>query len=91
MHGVTFLNNFNSYKLICNIDLSIQQAYGDVSEIPNEQLQQLGWIASGIPPEDISNLTLTEIDTIAALGQFHNLSMSQVSICSKMLSNTILS
>lgn len=91
MHGVTFLNNFNSYKLICNIDLSTQQAYGDVSEIPNEQLQQLGWIASGIPPEDISNLTLTEIDTIAALGQFHNLSLSQVSICSKILSNTILS
>jgi hypothetical protein len=91
MHGVTFLNNFKGYKLICNIDLSIQQAYGDVSEIPNEHLQQLGWIASGIAPEDISNLTLTEIDTIAALGQFHNLSTSQVSICSKMLSNTILS
>jgi len=88
---VTFLNNFNSYKLICNTDLSTQQAYGDVSEIPNERLQQLGWIASGIPPEDISNITLTEIDTIAALGQFHSLSMSQVSICSKMLSNTILS
>jgi hypothetical protein len=91
MHGVSFLNNFNSYKLICNTDLSTQQAYGDVSEIPNEHLQQLGWIASGIPPEDISNLTLTEIDTIAALGQFHNLSTSQVSICSKMLSNTVLS
>jgi hypothetical protein len=90
MHGVTFLHSFNCYKLICNTDLSTQQAYGDVSEIPDEHLQQLGWIASGIPPEDISNLTLTEIDTIAALGQFHNLSMSQVSICSKMLSNTVL-
>lgn len=90
MHGVTFYN-FSSYKLICKTDVSTQQAYGDVSEIPNEYLQQLGWIASGIPPEDISNLTLTEIDTIAALGQFHNLSVSQVSICSKMTSNTILS
>jgi hypothetical protein len=77
-------NNFNNYRLICNIDFSTQQTYGDVGEIPNKCLQQLGWIASGIPPEDISNLTLTEIDTIAALGQFHNLSMTQVSICSKM-------
>lgn len=89
--GVTSLNNFNSYKPICNTDLTTQQAYGDVSEIPDEHLQQLGWIASGIPPEDISNLTLTEIDTIAALGQYHNLSVSQVSICSKIPSNTILS
>jgi len=83
MHEVTFLNNFNSYKLICNNESLTQQAYGDASEIPNEHLQQLGWIASGIPPEDISNLTLTEIDTIAALGQFRNLSMSQVSIVLK--------
>jgi hypothetical protein len=91
MHGVAFLNNFNSYKPICNTDLSTQQEYGDVSEIPDKHLQQLGWIALGIPPEDISNLTLTEIDTIAALGQFHNLSMSQVSICSKIPSNATLS
>jgi hypothetical protein len=62
--------------------LLTQQAYGDVSEIPDMCLQQLGWVASGIPPEDISNITLTEIDTIAAFGQFHNLSLMQVCICS---------
>lgn len=72
--------NFINYGLICNNGFLTQQAYGDVDEIPNKCLQQLGWIASGIPPEDISNLTLTEIDTIAALGQFHNLSMTQVSM-----------
>jgi len=55
-----------------------------MSEIPDKCLQQLGWVASGIPPEDISNITLTEIDTIAALGQFHNLSMKQVSFCSEI-------
>jgi hypothetical protein len=67
---------------ILNTHFLTQQAYGDVSEIPNTCLQQLGWAASGIPPEDISNITLTEIDTIAALGQFHNLTLTQVSICS---------
>jgi hypothetical protein len=56
-----------------------------VNDVPDKCLQQLGWIASGIPPEDISNLTLTEIDTIAALGQFHNLSMTQVRVCSEKI------
>ncbi|XP_033609058.1 uncharacterized protein LOC111868801 [Cryptotermes secundus] len=57
---------------------ALVKAYGDVSEIPDKCLQQLGWIASGIPLEDISNITVTEIDTIAALGQFHNLSLTQL-------------
>jgi hypothetical protein len=69
------------YRLIRNIYFLTRQAYGDVSEIPDKCLQQLGWVASGIPLEDISNMTVTEIDTIAALGQFHNLSLTQVCIC----------
>lgn len=67
---------------------ALVKTYGDVGEIPNKCLQQLGWIASGIPPEDISNLTLTEIDTIAALGQFHNLSMTQLSALAEQVHNS---
>jgi hypothetical protein len=73
--------SLNSSRLIGIVhQFFTQQAYGDVSEIPDKCLQQLGWVASGIPPEDIRNLTLTEINTIAALGQFHNLSVTQVCI-----------
>lgn len=76
--------NIKIYRLIGNTHFLMQQAYGDVSEIPDKCLQQLGWVASGIPLEDISNITVTEIDTIAALGQFHNLSLTQVCICSQI-------
>jgi hypothetical protein len=76
--------SFNNSRLTGTVHHFLtQQAYGDVSEIPDKCLQQLGWVASGIPPEDISNLTLTEIDTIAELGQFHNLSMTQVCVTSE--------
>jgi hypothetical protein len=78
------ISNIKIYRLIGNINLLTQQAYGDVSEIPDRCLQQLGWVASGIPLEDISNITVTEIDTIAALGQFHNLSLTQVCISSQI-------
>jgi hypothetical protein len=78
------ISNIKIYRLIGNIHFLTQQAYGDVSEIPDKCLQQLGRVASGIPPEDISNITVTEIDTIAALGQFHNLSLTQVCICSQI-------
>ncbi|XP_034238313.1 uncharacterized protein LOC117643493 [Thrips palmi] len=46
--------------------------------IPDETIRLLGWVAAGIPPDHLANLSLSEIDTVATLGAFHNLSTEQV-------------
>ncbi|CAH1401600.1 unnamed protein product [Nezara viridula] len=43
--------------------------YKSVDDIPEESLQHLGWIANGISLEHFYNLSLTEVDTIAAFGR----------------------
>lgn len=46
--------------------------------IPEEDLRQIGWIMKVITPKEIQNLTLADIETISAFGQYHNLSRAQV-------------
>lgn len=53
---------------------------GSVEEIPDSELRQLGWVLRDVPLEGLGNLTLNEVDTIAALGQYRNLSEQQVSL-----------
>ncbi|XP_052126973.1 uncharacterized protein LOC127750173, partial [Frankliniella occidentalis] len=55
------------------------QAYETADMVPDETLRLLGWVAAGIPPDHIANLSLSEFDTVAALGVFHNLSLDQLS------------
>lgn len=69
-------------------DFSYRQIYEGISNIPENDLQQLGWIARSIPVRDIANLTIGDIDTIAAFGQYHNLSHAQVSL-TRMLSKYV--
>ncbi|XP_050431365.1 otoancorin-like [Adelges cooleyi] len=49
-----------------------------VEDIPEEELQLLGWITTGIPENDFLNLSLTDIETIAAFGKYRNLSDNQL-------------
>lgn len=49
-----------------------------VDDIPEDELQSLGWIAAGIPPRDFMNLSLTDIETITAFGKWRNFSKEQV-------------
>ncbi|XP_075232218.1 otoancorin-like [Lycorma delicatula] len=56
----------------------IVKVYGSADEIPENDLRLLGWIISGIPPSDFHNLSLSDVDTIAAFGQYRNLSRSQL-------------
>ncbi|KAJ4443991.1 hypothetical protein ANN_05780, partial [Periplaneta americana] len=67
---------------------AIIKAYGDVSAIPDMVIQQLGWIAIGISPQDISNITLNEIDTIASLGKYHGLTLEQLSALAEQVLNS---
>jgi len=49
-----------------------------VDEIPDKEIQKLGWILRYVPVDDLGNFTLNEVDTIASLGQFRNLTEEQV-------------
>ncbi|KAK6617831.1 hypothetical protein RUM43_014059 [Polyplax serrata] len=49
----------------------------DMWNIPEEDLRQIGWIMKVITPKEIQNLTLADIETISAFGQYHNLSRAQ--------------
>ncbi|XP_050530103.1 otoancorin-like [Daktulosphaira vitifoliae] len=49
-----------------------------VDNVPEEDLQLLGWIASGIPALDFLNISLTDIETIAAFGKYRNFSEEQL-------------
>ncbi|XP_039289732.1 otoancorin-like [Nilaparvata lugens] len=57
---------------------ALTKVYGSASDIPEEKLRLLGWVISGIPPVDFQNISLTDVDTIAAFGQFRNLSAQQL-------------
>nr|CAD7451063.1 unnamed protein product [Timema bartmani] len=55
----------------------INNVHGDVNAVPEQSLQHLGWATAGINPEEFFNITFSEVDTIAALGQFHGLDGKQ--------------
>ncbi|XP_065207249.1 uncharacterized protein LOC135836378 [Planococcus citri] len=57
---------------------TIKTVYGSVNDIPEENLKQFGWLISGIPVADFSNITVTDIDTVTMLGLYRNLSNYQV-------------
>lgn len=46
--------------------------------VPDDALRLLGWVSAGIPAEHMVNLSLSEVDTVSALGAFHNLSLEQL-------------
>nr|XP_024219012.1 uncharacterized protein LOC112211470 isoform X2 [Halyomorpha halys] len=52
--------------------------YKSVDDIPQDSLQHLGWIANGIRQEHFYNLSLTEVDTIAAFGKLSWLNQEQL-------------
>ncbi|XP_025425491.1 otoancorin-like [Sipha flava] len=54
------------------------KVYKTADDIPEDKLQSLGWIAMGIPARDFMNLSLTDIETIAAFGQWRNFSREQL-------------
>ncbi|CAH0393515.1 unnamed protein product [Bemisia tabaci] len=56
----------------------ITQMFGSPNEIPEEKLRLIGWVAAGIPVNDFYNLSFSDVDTIASLGQFRNLSQNQL-------------
>ncbi|XP_073984539.1 uncharacterized protein isoform X1 [Rhodnius prolixus] len=57
---------------------SIVYLFGSAEDIPEERLQQLGWISSGIPSEQFMNLSYTDVDTVAAFGKATHLSKEQL-------------
>nr|CAD7578551.1 unnamed protein product [Timema californicum] len=59
---------------------TLDHVHGDVNAVPEQSLQHLGWATAGINPEDFFNITFSEVDTIAALGQFHGLNGKQVQV-----------
>lgn len=63
---------------MCFTLLFVIQVYKTADDVPEDELQLLGWIAMGIPAQDFMNLSLTEIETIAAFGQWRNFSKEQV-------------
>ncbi|XP_060834630.1 uncharacterized protein LOC132917762 [Rhopalosiphum padi] len=54
------------------------KVYKTANDIPEDELQLLGWISTGIPAPDFMNLSLTDIDTIASFGKWRNFSKEQL-------------
>ncbi|XP_025207387.1 otoancorin-like [Melanaphis sacchari] len=54
------------------------KVYTTADDIPEDELQLLGWISIGIPAQDFMNLSLTDIDTIASFGKWRNYSKEQL-------------
>ncbi|BES97199.1 Hypothetical protein NTJ_10013 [Nesidiocoris tenuis] len=54
------------------------EVYGNAENIPEHELQQMGWIKNGIPPSHFANLTLSDIDTVASFGRCKELSSAQM-------------
>ncbi|KAL5243533.1 hypothetical protein ACI65C_010943 [Semiaphis heraclei] len=54
------------------------KVYTTADDIPEDELQLLGWISKGIPAPDFMNLSLTDIETIASFGKWRNYSKEQV-------------
>ncbi|CAI6343290.1 unnamed protein product [Macrosiphum euphorbiae] len=54
------------------------KVYTTADDIPEDELQLLGWISKGIPASDFMNLSLTDIETIASFGKWRNYSKEQV-------------
>ncbi|KAE9526234.1 hypothetical protein AGLY_013865 [Aphis glycines] len=54
------------------------KVYKPADDIPEDELQLLGWISAGIPAPDFMNLSLTDIDTIASFGKWRNYSREQL-------------
>ncbi|KAF6203648.1 hypothetical protein GE061_001980 [Apolygus lucorum] len=57
---------------------SLIEVYGSAGDIPEDQVQQLGWIVNGIPPSHFTNLSLTDVNTIASLGRCTELTEEQL-------------
>ncbi|CAG2067101.1 unnamed protein product [Timema podura] len=67
----------------------INNVHGDVNAVPEQSLQHLGWATAGINPEEFFNITFSEVDTIAALGQFHGLDGKQAQVSATSYTSTL--
>ncbi|GLH06032.1 uncharacterized protein LOC113467599 [Gryllus bimaculatus] len=51
---------------------------GDASAVPEATLRQLGWALAGAPPDHLRNLSVVDVDTVAALGAAPGLNALQL-------------